>query len=41
VFEALKAIRLLYPLEAQILSGELETIHPTHSDQPNRPEAIA
>ncbi|MGN8021211.1 flagellar biosynthesis repressor FlbT [Phyllobacterium sp. 22229] len=41
VFEALKAIRLLYPLEAQILSGTLETTHPTHSDQPNRPEAIA
>ncbi|QND50660.1 flagellar biosynthesis repressor FlbT (plasmid) [Phyllobacterium sp. 628] len=41
VFDALKAIRSLYPLEAQILSGNLETILPSHSDQPNRPEANA
>ncbi|ATU95879.1 flagellar biosynthesis repressor FlbT (plasmid) [Phyllobacterium zundukense] len=41
VFEALKAIRLLYALEAQILSGDAEPIIPSQADQNIRPEASA
>lgn len=41
VFEALKAIRLLYTLEAQILSGETQPAIPSQTDQAIRPEAIA
>lgn len=41
VFEALKAIRLLYALEAQILSGDTQQAIPSQTDQNIRPEAIA
>ncbi len=41
VFEALKAIRLLYALEAQVLSGAVEQTIPSQSDQNIRPEASA
>ncbi len=41
VFEALKAIRLLYALEAQILSGDIPPAVPSPTDQTVRPEAIA
>jgi flagellar protein FlbT len=41
VFEALKAIRLLYALEAQILSGNKAPAIPSQTEQNVRPEALA
>jgi len=41
VFEALKSIRLLYALEAQILSGTAEPIISSQTEQAVRPEATA
>ncbi|MEK1889151.1 MAG: flagellar biosynthesis repressor FlbT [Phyllobacterium sp.] len=41
VFEALKSIRLLYALEAQILGGETPPAIPSKTDQAIRPEALA
>lgn len=41
VFEALKSIRLLYALEAQILSGDTEPAIPSQTEQNVRPEALA
>ena len=41
VFEALKSIRLLYTLEAQILAGEVPPVIPSQTDQAVRPEAHA
>ncbi|MGH7004535.1 MAG: flagellar biosynthesis repressor FlbT, partial [Alphaproteobacteria bacterium] len=41
IFEALKTIRSLYALEAQIMSGTTDTAIPSQSSQPVRPEAIA
>ncbi|CAN7700796.1 flagellar biosynthesis repressor FlbT [Phyllobacterium sp. LjRoot231] len=41
VFEALKSIRLLYALEAQILSGSAEPIISSQTEQAVRPEATA
>lgn len=41
VFEALKSIRSLYVLEAQIISGVADVKIPSQPGQNNRPEAIA
>jgi flagellar biosynthesis repressor protein FlbT len=41
VFEALKSIRLLYALEAQILSGDMQPAIPSQTEQNVRPEALA
>lgn len=40
IFEALKAIRSLYALEAQIMSGATDTNIPAQAGQINRPEVI-
>lgn len=39
IFDALKAIRSLYALEAQIISGDIDTPIPTQASQSKRPEA--
>jgi flagellar protein FlbT len=41
VFEALKSIRLLYALEAQILSGDVQPAIPPQTEQNVTPEALA
>ena len=41
IFEALKAIRALYALEAQIMSGDTGTTIPSQAGQTIRPEATA
>ncbi|MBB3233701.1 flagellar biosynthesis repressor FlbT [Phyllobacterium endophyticum] len=41
VFDSLKSIRLLYTLEAQILSGTTEPIISSQAEQALRPEASA
>lgn len=41
IFEALKAIRALYALEAQIISGDTDTTIPSQPGQITRPEATA